>query len=242
MGDGRSPPRRAGHRRAQPSVVAPQLVPQMVNRGGQDVFVLPAPLRQDIQRFQMSGFAELHFRTFRRRAGFIRKKIPMQQMLEWQADEISKSLLQSTKQHSKTAVSIFKQIQALMGDRTSKKRPAVLAKNIVTAGINTAQLRDEIYCQLVKQTTANPNLKSATMGWKIFAMCCAGFPSTRGFQSFVLSHFVRSWNAEGEIGILAPWCYWRLSQTNERGPEPEPMTLVQVNSLIKDGIPPHQVC
>ena len=83
--------------------------------------VLPTPLRDDIQKFKLAGFAgclfafvhatarlsdmverdgvsENHFRTVKRRQGFSKVAIPMQDVIRWQPEPLDKSLLASTKQ------------------------------------------------------------------------------------------------------------------------------------------------
>ena len=42
-----------------------------------------------------------------------------------------------------------------MGDKGSRKSPSTIALDIVSRGWSTPGLRDEIYIQLCKQTTAN---------------------------------------------------------------------------------------
>lgn len=56
----------------------------------------------------------------------------------------------------KEAVEMFKLIMMYMGDRTSKLTPIVIAHEIVCHGWSTIALRDEIYMQLIRQTSENP--------------------------------------------------------------------------------------
>ena len=59
----------------------------------------------------------------------------------------------------KEAPEVFKLVQAFMGDRKiSRDTPAALGltTDIVTKGFGIAELRDEIFIQICRQTTRNP--------------------------------------------------------------------------------------
>lgn len=130
-----------------------------------------------------------------------------------------------------------------MGDSQTKKTKEALSKLIVQKGINKPELRDEIFCQLCKQTTKNPSPISCGEGWKLLTICCASFQTTVGFQDFVLHHFVKSGESGTDIAKkLAPYCYWRLNRTitDKTGTYPPP-TLRNINKMVSAGIKPYQV-
>jgi MyTH4 domain len=53
---------------------------------------------------------------------------------------------------------------------------------------NSDEIRDEIFCQLVKQTTKNSNRRSCLRGYQLILCCLAGFYPTESLAPFLLSH------------------------------------------------------
>mgnify|MGYP002403097732 CR=1 FL=1 len=55
-------------------------------------------------------------------------------------------------------------------------------------GVSEPLLRDEVYCQLIKQTTKNPNQRSLLLGLKLLWLCASCFPPSPELYPFLLSH------------------------------------------------------
>jgi len=66
--------------------------------------------------------------------------------------------------------------------------PATLATEIIQLGLQEELLRDEIYCQLIKQTSLNPSPDSKELGFKLMYLCLSTFPPTKAFKPYLLSH------------------------------------------------------
>ncbi|KAJ6231549.1 rho gtpase activation protein [Anaeramoeba flamelloides] len=111
--------------------------------------------------------------------------------MSYQKDPIETSLIKLPKaSHCKTAIKIFKNLLVYMGDLNSK---SVSEENAITSilktGINTPELRDEIYVQVLKQLTNNPNGESEINGWCASCLLAHSFIPTRNLQTFVEDYF-----------------------------------------------------
>ncbi len=68
------------------------------------------------------------------------------------------------------------------------------AQLITNIGITRINTRDEIFCQLCKQLTANPNKASFARGWILLALCCGIFhPSSNMIGGYCLRVIEKYW-------------------------------------------------
>lgn len=85
------------------------------------------------------------------------------------------------------ALQIFKIIRGFMGDHYHAYQDT-LPISILSSGLQESALRDEIFSQLIKQTTNNPNELSSNLGLKLIYMCLTSFKPSNQMSLYLLSH------------------------------------------------------
>ncbi|VDN96399.1 unnamed protein product [Rodentolepis nana] len=110
---------------------------------------------------------------------------------------------------------------------------------IIRSGIESPQLRDEIYCQILKQLTKNPNVFSRSRGWILLILCASCFPPS-AFDG-ALKNYLKSNPSE-----YAKTCLYRLKRVIQSGARTMPPSYMEfraeqekkslgVNVLCTDG-------
>jgi len=89
------------------------------------------------------------------------------------------------------APKIFKDILVFTDTKKNKvaKRIAA-ADSILKTGGREEKIRDEIFCQLIKQTSACPKANANYRGWLLLYLCARSFPAY-DVKPFLLSHAAR---------------------------------------------------
>jgi hypothetical protein len=91
---------------------------------------------------------------------------------------------EETKSANRLGVHLFKNILGVMGDKMTENQDG-LAQEVLAKGLEHKSLRDEIYCQLMKQLTNNPKPNSVKRGWNLMAMCLFTFPPSKHLSDYL---------------------------------------------------------
>ena len=110
--------------------------------------VLAPEISGEIQNFQMDAFADKHFT---KRRGVLRLRVPVERIMEWQKSPITSPLLNLPKGLAKDALTIFKVIQHIMGERNrpvENARPMQSSSSSLPLGsLDVDGRRDDGYLQ-----------------------------------------------------------------------------------------------
>jgi hypothetical protein len=165
--------------------------------------MIPADLKAQINFFQLEGFANQFFKNQKR--GLFRRAVPIRDRLKWTQGSLKGPLLKLKPDLAKKALHIFKNTQICMGDRqlnTTQEERFKLMVEIFDLGLNIAALRDEIFCQLCKQTTLNPNKDSNLRGWQLIALFLQYFTPTKDLEHWFMDYCREHEKAAEDPSIL----------------------------------------
>ncbi|XP_075904061.1 rho GTPase-activating protein 39 isoform X3 [Nelusetta ayraudi] len=124
--------------------------------------------------------------------GLFRRRVSIANMLSWNRGSIKKPMLvTSDRTVRKEACEMFKLVQAYMGDRPSRLDRRHSALLIITKCWDMPGLRDELYVQLVRQTTSNASPRSLAAGWELMAVSLAFFAPSPKFRCYLEGYIQR---------------------------------------------------
>ncbi|XP_074005042.1 pleckstrin homology domain-containing family H member 1 [Numenius arquata] len=107
-----------------------------------------------------------------------------------------------------------------------------LAQTALQVCLTHTELQNEIYCQLVKQTSCRqPQNHSVIQCWQLLALCAPLFLPQHHFLWYIKQHFQRHADPRSEIGKYAIYCQRsvdRTVQTGEREAKPSRMEIVSI--------------
>lgn len=166
------------------------------------------------QRQSISVYAADKFTEHTRWDKYHTVKQSAREMVTWSAVVPKMPLTRlDTPSLSKAGKELFKATFGCMGDdgKGSVLPVPRISRSIVVSMAGEHQLLiDELYCQLVKQTSGNPNYESERRGWQLLACCAAQFLPEMGLCECVANHANRRrFRADG-IGGLAFFVYQRV--------------------------------
>ena len=127
-----------------------------------------------------------------------------------------------SKQDKKLALKAFRSVTGYMNDRSSSKAPMQHAVGLLARSIEASdEVRDEVYCQILKQITNHPKQENFQRGLSLLSLCCSVFPPSINLLPYVVGYLKQIFEAERKITnsqtALAKWCLERLSDTCEAG-------------------------
>uniref|UniRef100_A0A673IRK7 Myosin VIIBb n=1 Tax=Sinocyclocheilus rhinocerous TaxID=307959 RepID=A0A673IRK7_9TELE len=118
-----------------------------------------------------------------------------------------------------------------MGDYPTRQvqSPLELTDQIFGPPAENEELRDEIYCQIMKQMTSNNNRYSVEQGWQLLWLCCGLFPPSNSLVKHA-QRFIETRKREP----LATECLQRLQAARRMEPRKLPPHQVEVDAIQQD--------
>lgn len=157
------------------------------------------------------------------------------QKLKYSKEPIKMSLHKSLDvTDNKMATDLFMVVMSYMGDYPSKNNHSQLVQTLVAGGLKKELLRDEIYCQILKQVTNNKSSKkdSAKRGWDLMAICCSAFPPSEVLLPYLINAFQQLADSKDrEHTAVAADCIKRLHKVAKHGPRKIPPAPAEIQSI-----------
>lgn len=169
-----------------------------------------------------------------------KKELSEAELTHWAktlAQPLTKAMTQSA-DDVKRGLQIFKNILSFMGDRKSSKDGAGHILKLVCNALDAADpedgFRDEILCQLMKQTNKNPDKTSLTKGFTLMEMCLGIFPPSPNlhlaFSCYLQSAAGHNHSPESSARLAA--CREILEKVIQNGPRRFPPTEEEIASVM----------
>lgn len=198
-----------------------------------DIGEVPEHLMEDWAKpVSEGGMGKFHLD----RKGIFNKRTKLDKILSWKKDLIRSALLKLNSAMSVEAVQAFKNVVSFMGDRTTRKDSGGHAQKLMKNTLHAPEeLRDEIFCQIIKQTTNNPNPESCVKGWQLMAIAAGVYPPSAEFEPYLM-YYCQQHVDHPNYGPLARSVQKRIRRIMEQGPRVNVPTDVEIEA-VKDGKP-----
>jgi len=180
----------------------------------------------------------------------------IQIMVSHTKDELKEALTVVPNNLERQAVQNFRDVLGWMSEKpVPETRRLSYSHDIVDTAKTSPPMSDEVYCQVMKQLTNNPNPHSILMGWKLLLMLCQETipsPELREFVRAFLSKNIRALRpVGGETLVIARHAFEDLNRYikehesesieagagedgGDAGPPPESAPMMDVQITLVD--------
>ena len=100
-------------------------------------------------------------------------------------------------------------------------------QSIIAYGIERPELRDEIFCQVIRQSTDCPRDDWLLRTWQFMSLCIVAYPPSRHLNKYLLAFFSRTQN-QPITGRYSQWCY-NVMRITKASPRKLPPSSIEIN-------------
>ena len=229
--------------------------------------VIPPDLAIEVRRFSSTEYARTHFVAQTKRRGLFRRAVPIGDLASWQAEPITQPLLELPKavrgdevvalmfQSTLGALRAFKLILEIMRPSVNTERPnqrwptetLAKAQELLTLAIQQPPLRDEVFVQLIKQLTRNPDgsvepsperpdphSASVNRGWRLLQACLSTFAPSKDLERHLRAFLSRDRTDDDEAALeQSDFCLRRLDLIVQKGPRGRPPPIAEIDAATR---------
>merc|ERR1719229_499133 len=169
------------------------------------------------QKYPLTAYADKYFQ--KKKHGGMFKSTGVNALLRYAPyKKVKHALKKMDAKLDKQAQQTWKNVNSYMGLRKSSKGSSGHVDKLLRFALKAPEdIRDEIFCQLCKQTNGNPSVDSLIKGWKLMAICCAVFPPSDEFANYLASYLYSKTKEAGAVGQYATFALQSLDRTMEVG-------------------------
>ncbi|XP_010714917.1 unconventional myosin-VIIb [Meleagris gallopavo] len=199
-----------------------------------------------VKPYTLEEFSYEHFRTPEKESiskAVLQKSRGHSQLWAHSKDPLKQPLLKAActdPDVRDVACQAFIAIMKFMGDYPSKQTHSSVevTDQIFVAAIKEEVLRDEIYCQIMKQLTENRNRYSVTKGWQLLWLCTGLFPPSKSLLKHA-QKFIETRQKEP----LALECKRRIQTVMRSGSRKWAPHPVEVEAILQNNTKiSHKIC
>ncbi|XP_042741292.1 unconventional myosin-VIIb [Lagopus leucura] len=199
-----------------------------------------------VKPYTLEEFSYEHFRTPEKESiskAVLQKSRGHSQLWAHSKDPLKQPLLKAActdPEVRDVACQAFIAIMKFMGDYPSKQTHSSVevTDQIFVAAIKEEVLRDEIYCQIMKQLTENRNRYSVTKGWQLLWLCTGLFPPSKSLLKHA-QKFIETRQKEP----LALECKRRIQTVMRSGSRKWAPHPVEVEAILQNNTKiSHKIC